>query len=83
MQKINLTYIACLFRHDTPSIMKKRCQAALFVAATLSAQDHHVFSPLTHNRPLSKTHRDPDGKVGTFKRCCKGNLICKEIEAPH
>jgi len=49
---IEIIYLACPFRHANPLIQKKRCAAAHFVAAQLSLQGHHVFSPLTHNEVL-------------------------------
>jgi hypothetical protein len=52
MQKPKLVYLACPFRHKDISIQKKRCAAAHYVAAQLSSQGYHVFSPLTHNEIL-------------------------------
>ena len=52
MKPIELTYLACPFRHEDPVIMKKRCAAAHYVTAKLSSQGRHIFSPLTHNEVL-------------------------------
>ena len=52
MKQVKLTYLACPFRHTDTFIQKKRCAAAHYVAALLSSQGHHVFSPLTHNEIL-------------------------------
>lgn len=47
-----LIYLACPFRHEDPSIQKKRCAAAHYVAAQLFLEGKLVFSPLTHNELL-------------------------------
>jgi hypothetical protein len=52
LQRVKLTYLACPFRHADINIQKKRCAAAHYVAAQLSSQGHHIFSPLTHNEIL-------------------------------
>lgn len=52
MKQVKLTYLACPFRHKDINIQKKRCVAAHYVAAQLSSQGHHIFSPLTHNEIL-------------------------------
>lgn len=49
---MNLIYLACPFRHTNPQIQRKRCAAAHYMAARLSLQGRHVFSPLTHNEKL-------------------------------
>jgi hypothetical protein len=49
---VQLTYLACPYRHKEINIQKKRCAAAHYVAAQLSAQGHYIFSPLTHNEIL-------------------------------
>ncbi len=55
---IELIYLACPFRHADPLIQKKRCTAAHFVAAQLSLEGLHVFSPLTHNEVLMDIMND-------------------------
>src|SRR6185437_7169107 len=52
MKPVTLIYLACPFRHKDLAIQRKRVLAASYVAAQLSLQNHHVFSPLTHNVPL-------------------------------
>ncbi len=49
---MGLIYLASPFRHSDVNIMKNRCAAAHYVAAQLSKQGYHVFSPLTHNEIL-------------------------------
>ena len=52
MKPVELIYLACPFRHTDPNMRKKRCAAVHYVAAQLSAEGRHVFSPLTHNAIL-------------------------------
>ena len=52
MKPVELIYLACPFRHADPSLQRKRSAAAHYVAAQLSSQGRHVFSPLTHNEIL-------------------------------
>ncbi|MBI5346353.1 MAG: DUF1937 family protein [Chlamydiae bacterium] len=52
MKHVKLIYLACPYRDEDLNVRKKRCAAAHFVAAELSSQGHHVFSPLTHNEIL-------------------------------
>lgn len=47
-----MIYLACPFRHKDPEVQRKRCTAAHYVAAQLSLEGKHVFSPLTHNEVL-------------------------------
>lgn len=49
---VELIYLACPFRHDDLFIQRKRCAAAHYVAAKLTLEGKHVFSPLTHNEQL-------------------------------
>lgn len=52
MKQVELIYLACPFRHADPIVQRKRCAATHYVAAQLSLQGRHVFSPLTHNELL-------------------------------
>jgi hypothetical protein len=52
MKPVELIYLACPFRHSDPFVQRKRCAAAHFIAAQLSLEGKHVFSPLTHNELL-------------------------------
>jgi hypothetical protein len=47
-----IIYLACPFRHTDPAVQRKRCAATHYVAAQLSLEGKHVFSPLTHNELL-------------------------------
>lgn len=58
---MGLVYLACPFRHTDASVQRKRCAAAHYVAAQLSAH-HHVFSPLTHNELLVDLVKDVPGE---------------------
>ncbi len=53
-----MIYLACPFRHPDPFVQKKRCAATHYVAAQLSLQGKHVFSPLTHNEILIELTQD-------------------------
>lgn len=49
---IEMIYLACPYRHADPRVQRKRCAATHYVAAQLTLEGRHVFSPLTHNELL-------------------------------
>ncbi|HSX26036.1 MAG TPA: DUF1937 family protein [Chlamydiales bacterium] len=82
MKKIELIYLACPFRHIDPMVQKKRCAAAHYVAAMLSAQGRHIFSPLTHNEILMEIKQDIPGEHWmqfdlTILAICRRLLVLK------
>lgn len=52
MERGELWYLACPFRHEDAYVQRKRCAAAHYITAQLFLQGKRIFSPLTHNETL-------------------------------
>lgn len=50
---ISVAYLACPHQHKDIAIKKMRLEAVTHVAALLHGNEDYVYSPLTHNIPLS------------------------------
>lgn len=47
------TYLGCPYAHDDEIIRQARYDAVTEVAAHLLSNGHYVYSPITHNHPLT------------------------------
>ncbi|PCI95963.1 hypothetical protein COB11_00765 [Candidatus Aerophobetes bacterium] len=50
---ISVSYLACPHQHKDKDIKRKRLDAVTHVAALLHGKEDYVYSPLTHNLPMS------------------------------
>lgn len=50
--KLVISYLACPYQHEDPTIKALRLDIVTEVAALLHSRGIYVFSPLTHNYPL-------------------------------
>ncbi len=51
-------YLATPYSHKDPAVRQARFEAVTKAAGELIAQDHHVFSPITHSHPIALAHPD-------------------------
>jgi hypothetical protein len=56
-----LTYLACPYSHVSRHIRVARFEAANAAAATLMADGHHVYSPISHTHPIAEAGDLPLG----------------------